>query len=179
MKTMTEIFLQFLDTLHPKEKKAFLEAIKHYFSLYNNYCLTSTNEKPKRCFFYDSKTMVEQLIYRGLYDNSYHVCSSLCSFMRYLLVNKFPEIVGYDSNFCYYRHRRFDGGYGKYGRNELIDSMHYDSGKESYRSFHVKLYIKKWQDFLKENVVDYNKIFDFRKSFYMKFRIKDGQDSSI
>ena len=172
---MTEIFMQFLNTeLHGNEKKAFIEEIRRYL-MYGPY--GSSRCHPMLDYPTRSKDFVEKFISYGIRTTDYFsVCSSLSSFMRYLLTYKLPNIIGYSDNT---RHMHPIYGYARVGKNQLIRSMNYDCGEKSYRKFHIDLYVGKWHDFLEKNVCDYRKTFHYRSACSIRFKMKDGQDNSI
>ena len=152
---MTQVFMLFLKyELTPIERKAFLDGINRL--LKGN--IKTRNDIPRY-----SKTFVETLIAMGFADDRWdrNYCSSLNSFMRYLLKYRMYTILG-DSR----------------SKNPYIAYMDYDKGKLGYREFHIKLYCDKWKKFLEENIVGADRLFKYylaeRQTFELKTNRYDG-----
>ena len=165
-KTMTEIFIQFLNTeLSGKERKAFIDGIKSYYLITYRY----DNSDLVNHYVSFSKSFVENFIANGMTSNTYSVCSSLSTFVKYLISYEIKQIIGYGKTWAYYIKGK---GYDAHGRNKLIEEMNYDYGS-CFRSFHIALYTKKWKDFLKRNVCDYDKKFDPYGTFNTRYTMKN------
>lgn len=144
---MTQVFMLFLKyELTPIERKAFMDGIKNLLKR----TLATRSDVPKF-----SKTFVETFITVGFSDDQWNYCSSLSSFMRYLLKYRMHAILG---NYLI--------------KNPYIAYMDYDKGKIGYREYHIKLYCGKWKKFLSENIVDSNRVFKYYLAEHQKFELK-------
>ena len=146
--TPTEVFKLFLkEGLMPNERQAFLKELK--YRVYNRdivfYKPIRWNDNPISILEMNKK-YVERFIQETwcFYApfGEYHTCSSLSSFMRYLL-KAFPNITGNSRN-----------------RNTYLERENIkDFGKLGYKTYWDKRFIKKWHDFLKKYIENGDVIF--------------------
>ena len=166
--TATEVFFFFLrKSLTPNERLAFTREIRN--GIYTN------DAKLCRRGFFDERTLylsdlenkfAERLINN---NNSWHlrntlgkygettICTSLSSFMRYLLYYV-PTIIGTSKKKNKYLERENIS-------NEAIKKY----GYKKYWQFH---FIKKWHSFLKEYVINYDRRFSY--TVPNNFKLKRG-----
>jgi hypothetical protein len=149
--TASEVFYKFYrETLEPNERVAFMLIIKKESKEINKLLLLYSDEPQYLQLGYINKTLEKEFVERFIrgtwsrhntlgrygYGSS---CCRLSSFMKYF-IHYFPSVIGT---------ARVKNKY--MARIPITD----DRGI-GYKEYHRRRLIKKWHDFLKENVVNYN-----------------------
>lgn len=159
--TITEVFFLFLrnGNLTPNERLALTREIRN--KIYSNYpplCRNDFNLGDSNRYINEA-TFAERLISNSWYMyntlgrfGSASCCSSLSSFMRYLLYY-LPSIIGTAKK------------KNKYLERENIEI----EIKIGYKKYWETRLIKKWHDFLKEYIARYDRLFiDNHQTFNLK-----------
>lgn len=165
--TPTEVFKLFLrNGVTPNERLALMTEIRAKIRDKNNLYIWRKryyNEADKEVF------EIEKIFAEQIMKNSYYIsnhlgryrdsscCSSLSSFMRYLLFYM-PSIIGTSNH-----------------KNRFLERENAEiSDKVGYKRYWENRLIKKWHNFLKENITRYDRYVNPWGYSYNKWMLKDG-----
>lgn len=152
--TPTEVFFLFLRKgLDPNERLAFTREIRNKIRIRDrNLCCSRYWQEPALSYNVLEKEFAERLIRNSEYNlrntlggNGYSsACSCLTSFMKYLLYYV-PSIIGDAKR-----------------KNKYLERETLEIPKEiGYKRFWQRRFIKKWHDFLNENIENSRSIFSY------------------
>jgi len=147
--TPTEIFKLFLrDGLTPNERLAFMTEIRVKIRNKENlYIWRKRYYDEEKEPFEIENSFAERIMYNTMYISNYlgrygesSTCTSLSSFMRYLLFYM-PSIIGTSKN-----------------KNRFLERENVEiPDKIGYKRYWETRLIKKWHDFIKENITNYDR----------------------
>jgi hypothetical protein len=163
--TPTEVFKLFLKNgdLDPNERLAFIRTIRNGVRLNHGalckYKYITTNPMTPSDY---ERNFAERIMVISWYtnnnlgkDGSSSSCTSLSSFMRYFLYYV-PNVIGNSKH-----------------KNKYIERMDVEIPKiTSYKKYWQRRLIKKWHDFLKENILNYDEHVDVWCYPYNRYQLK-------